>query len=98
MSLKSTVLAPKLPNNLPQTAQWLSGEGAGSWFVIEPKETGFEIIRFSPEGKMECEGLFNCENRSEFKIEKEYQFTHLSHCKTVRILQENTIFVFERIK
>ncbi len=96
MSLKSTLLAPKLPNNLPQTAQWLAGEGAGSWFSIQQAANNFEIIRYSPEGKIECKGLFNCENQSEFNIEKDYQFTHLSHCKTVRILQQNSTFVFER--
>ncbi|MCB9360835.1 MAG: hypothetical protein H6587_04300 [Flavobacteriales bacterium] len=98
MSLKTTLLAPKLPSNLPQTAQWLAGEGAGSWFSIQPTANNFEIIRYSPEGKIECEGLFKTENQRGFIIEKDYQFTHLSHCKTVRIFQENTTFVFERIQ
>jgi hypothetical protein len=97
MSLKTTLVAPKLPGNLPKTAQWLAGEGAGSWFVIEPKSTGFEIKRYSPDGNLECEGIFKAENQTEFNIEKYYQFTHLSHCKTVRILQENTTFVFNRL-
>lgn len=97
MSLKTTLLAPKLPSNLPKTAQWLAGEGAGSWFLIKQAANNFEITRYNPEGKIECEGLFNCENQSEFNIEKKYQVIHLSHCKTVRILQENTTFVFERI-
>ena len=97
MSLKTTIVAPKLPSNLPQSAQWLAGEGAGSWFVIESKTSGFEIKRYSPEGKLECEGLFKIDNQTPFNIETDYEFTHLSHCKTVRILQENTTFVFNRL-
>ena len=97
MSLKTTLLPPKLPINLPKTAQWLAGEGAGSWFVIEPKAIDFEIKRYSPEGNLECEGLFQYENQKEFNIEKDYQFTHLSRCKTVRIIQQNITFIFERV-
>ncbi|TXB64846.1 hypothetical protein FRY74_10370 [Vicingus serpentipes] len=97
MSLKTTLLPPKLPSNLPQTAQWLAGEGAGSWFVIEPKAIDFEIKRYSPEGNLECEGLFKIFNQTAFNIETDYHFTHLSHCKTVRIIQQNITFVFERV-
>lgn len=97
MSLKSTLLAPKLPSNLPQNAQWLAGEGAGSWFAIIQKGNDFEITRHSSEGKIECEGLFQYETQSAFNIENDYQFTHLSHCKTVKIIQQNITFVFERV-
>lgn len=97
MSVKTTLLAPEHPNSIPTDSQWLSGEGAGSWFSIQKKAEEFYITRYSPEGKIECESEFVCANQSQFMIENQYEFVHLSHCKTVRILQANTTFVFERV-
>ena len=97
MSVKATLLAPEFPASIPSTSQWLSGEGAGSWFFIQKKGEKIHINRYSPEGKIECASEFACENQSLFLIENQYEFVHLSHCKTVRILQGNTTFVFERV-
>ena len=33
--LKQTLPEPERPEFLPKKAQWLAGEGAGSWFYIE---------------------------------------------------------------
>ena len=97
--LKNTIVAPSKPSNLPENAQWLSGEGAGSWFVIgKTQETNeYSITRFSPEGKLECEGNFLCNTSSDFNLNQTYIFTHLSHCKTVNIVQSGIIFKFERL-
>ena len=97
MSLKTTLAAPELPSSIPSTSQWLSGEGAGSWFFIQKAEEKFMINRYSPEGKLECTGEFEEKKTQQFNIVEQYKFVHLSHCKTVRIHQGNTTFVFERV-
>ncbi|MBI2279806.1 MAG: hypothetical protein HYU68_03830 [Bacteroidetes bacterium] len=88
---------PKRAENLPKKAQWLAGEGAGSWFYITKAKNDFVITRFSPEGKIECTGIFECIHAEPFNINNAYQFTHLSHCKTVNIIQNSVTFTFERI-
>ncbi len=34
MNLRNTLPAPTKPANIPNESQWLSREGAGSWFFI----------------------------------------------------------------
>lgn len=97
--VKNTMVAPSKPSNLAENAQWLAGEGAGSWFVISStsEQEVFFIARFSPEGKLECEGSFKCHSNEKFNLNQPYIFTHLSHCKTVNIVQSGIIFKFERL-
>jgi len=97
--LKGTLPAPPKPNELPDTAQWLAGEGAGSWFVIAKtrKKSYFNISRFSQSGKLECTGIFTQDHHvNVFDIEDPYQFTYLSHCAEVHIRQNNDVFKFIR--
>ena len=87
---------PALPAHLPSTAKWLSGEGAGSWFVIEQEnETQYKITRFSPEGIVECKGLFGA-SMEKMDIEKEFEITYPSHCATVSILQGEEKVILKR--
>jgi len=96
--LKSTIESPLLPNHLPQQSQWLAGEGAGSWFNIISGNNGlFEISRYNPEGKMECSGKFQITNNTYFDLRKNFEFIHLSHCKSVTIRQENSVVKLEKI-
>ncbi len=79
---------PALPGNLPPTTKWLAGEGAGSWFVIEMEnDIQYRIGRFSPEGHIECEGLFKSISKK-IDLKKDYDITYPSHCATVTIIQE----------
>ncbi len=79
---------PSIPENLPPTAKWLAGEGAGSWFVIEMEnEVQYRISRFSPEGHIECEGFFKSASKN-IDMKKDYDITYPSHCAMVSILQE----------
>tara|TARA_B110000003_G_scaffold266081_1_gene292618 strand:- start:1645 stop:1923 length:279 start_codon:yes stop_codon:yes gene_type:complete len=84
---------PLMPNNIPNTAQWLSGVGAGSWFSISKEKTEYRIKRFSPEGMLECDRLFTVDDES-FDINKDYQFTYLSHCKECTIIQKKITYKF----
>lgn len=96
--LQSTLPAPVVPGNLPSHAQWLSGEGAGSWFVIHLVGAGFyEVARFDPEGRLECKGVFKVRGASFFDIERPFQVTYLSHCQQVTLSQEGSVVVLDRI-
>ena len=60
MTKQPKILPPpdERPSHLPLTGKWLSGEGAGSWFVIEETRTKlqYRITRLSPGGMIECKG------------------------------------------
>lgn len=96
---KNVIHPPKKVESVPNNAQWLAGEGAGSWFVISStsEQEVFFIARFSPDGKLECEGSFKCHSNEKLNLNQPYIFTHLSHCKTVNIVQSGIIFKFERL-
>lgn len=95
--LNSTLAAPVLAENIPASSQWLSGEGAGSWFHIELAGKDYKISRYSPTGKIECSGLFRIANQIDFDIHVHFQFIHLSHCKSVSIQQQDQLVKMERI-
>ena len=91
-NLPKLVVAPNLPKNLPGQAKWLSGEGAGSWFVVEKIiENQFQVSRYSPDGKIECKNTFQS-NRL-FNPIQEYEITYPSHCAKVTILQSDSTIV-----
>lgn len=97
--LKQTLPEPKRPESLASSAQWLAGEGAGSWFCIEITlaENNFLIKRFSPAGKLECEGLFKLENKKlNLDLNKHFKFVHLSHCAFVHIEQYGKVLKLNR--
>ncbi|MDP2338437.1 MAG: hypothetical protein Q8N05_18700 [Bacteroidota bacterium] len=96
--LKGTLPEPERPKNILEFAQWLSGEGSGSWFSISPDENDkYFISRFGPNGELECRGEFVISNNQSFNINLPFRFEHLSHCRKVRIRQENHVIEFRRI-
>ena len=98
MTLKFPKILPEpaLPAHLQSTAKWLSGEGAGSWFVIEiENDTQYKITRFSPDGNVECESLFRS-NIKNIDLEKDFDITYPSHCATVSIIQGKELIIFNR--
>ena len=86
-TLKTTLPEPVRPTGLTVNAQWLSGEGAGSWFSYEPAGNNFRVSRFSPKGVMEWENIFTVLNDRLLDIDKPYRFEHISHYKKVRLTQ-----------
>jgi len=84
-NLKGTLNAPEKHLNIPTSAKWLSGEGAGSWFYLKKEQDDYRIVRFSPNGKKECEGIFSTE--AKFNLNQEYEVTYLSHCAEVNVIQ-----------
>jgi|JI10StandDraft_1071094.scaffolds.fasta_scaffold544008_1 hypothetical protein len=95
--LYTTLSPPEKTVGIPENSQWLAGEGAGSWFNIELSVKDYKIIRYSPEGRIECSGLFNTLPESEFNINAPFEFVHLSHCKSVTIKQMDQVLKFYRI-
>jgi hypothetical protein len=95
--LKSTLPAPPRHPAIPENAQWLSGEGAGSWFHIAEDGDGYIISRFRPEGKIECKSRFDIGQGQVFNTGLKYIFIHLSHCNQVRIKQNGQVFDFHRL-
>ena len=101
MSMIGTIIAPELPDSLPENAQWLLGQGAGTWFSIAATDerTEFNIKRFSADGSLDCDRMFQVEyNGSIFDINQAYQFGHVSHCTKCRIAQHGNIFIFNYIE
>jgi hypothetical protein len=96
-NLNKTLTAPSLPKNLSNKAQWLAGEGAGSWFEINELDEAlsYRIIRYSAFGELECESVFI--PSTVFNSKTKYAFTYPSHCAKISILQDSKIIVFTRI-
>lgn len=95
----STLNEPIREVGIPSTAEWLSGEGAGSWFSISQFETyKYAISRYGPDGKLECEGIFGIDKNQSFNINQHFQFDYLSHCQKVSIKQNGKLIKFYRLK
>lgn len=96
-NVRGTLPQPKKPKHITTDCQWLSGEVTGSWFELQQNDNYYTITRYSAEGKIECTGNFSLNVDHNFDGTKNYQFTHLSHCNRVTIMQDNKLFTFERI-
>lgn len=94
--LNQTLAEPEKPFSVHQDAQWLAGEGAGSWFHLSAESRGYRINRYSPSGIIECTGHFDFRKVDDFSLAIPYQFTHLSHCNQVQIKQNDRILTAVR--
>ena len=92
--LKNTLPQPERHRNIPETSQWLSGEGVGSWFNIKLNNDKYLFSRFNQDGVLECEDMFEVIKNIAFNINLPFTFIHLSHCSKVSIQQNNTIINF----
>lgn len=95
--LHGTLPAPNRHAAIPETALWLSGEGAGSWFDIRFERGVVNAIRYSPEGKEECSGNFrNASGEYQFP-QTTFKITYPSNCKEITLLLGTQQVRFERI-
>lgn len=95
--LLSTLPAPERHPVIPENAQWLSGEGAGSWFVFEFEANLLKVTRYSPEGMIECTGLF--ENQDAMRLLQKnstFSLSYPSNCNTVSLKISGTELRFHR--
>lgn len=95
--LKTTIPAPDKHPGIPSNAQWLSGEGAGSWFSIVSENDSYVIIRYNSNGEIECSGKFKQHGKKVFDANAPYRFEHLSHCRKVHIRQDDIMFEFNDV-
>jgi hypothetical protein len=86
---------PELPPHLPSSVKWLSGEGAGSWFLIDKRNNHYCIKRYSPNGKIECTGDFM--PNIELDLNNDFQIGYPSHCSIVTTIQRGRNIIFTAI-
>lgn len=91
----STLPAPERHPAVPKHAQWLSGEGAGSWFFPEIRGGLLKVTRYAPDGTRECSGYFRQVNGDYLLMDQNgfeqgrFRFVHLSNCRKV-VVQEDS--------
>lgn len=90
--------APIKPLNLPSSAKWLGGEGAGCWFKIEKTEDGFWIERWTDLGKLESEGCFSIVGSKIIDLTKPFEFSYPSNSKIVVLEQDDLTIRLELVK
>ena len=95
---KIDVLKPPPLPAIEVKLYWLSGEGCGSWFRIEKLGKNYVVCRLDPGGKPECKGLFRQVAGQPINIADELEFTYLSHCAEVNIIQNDQVLKFELVK
>ena len=92
--LRDTLPQPKRPPNVPIHAQWLSGEGAGSWYQLDGLPEGlFELQRYNPSGKPEGRATVKASNENIPNLNQAWQIAHLSNCQRVTIIQNGREFI-----
>lgn len=94
--LKTTLQSPERDSNIPPNAQWLGGEGVGSWFNVEFQDNLLKLTRYSPKGVVECTGLYKNLNGNKISSTNKYKVTYPTNCKVVSILSESGEVKFER--
>ena len=95
--LRSTLAQPERSPNIPDSAQWLSGEGAGSWFTYELQNSRVRFTRYSPDGSMECSGLFEAQNNTGDVPDNSFRITYPSNCKEVSLVSKARVLRFVRV-
>lgn len=90
--------SPPKPDHLFVEAKWLSGEGCGSWFNMEENEGKYLVSRFNSEGKLECRGTFKQVLGRKINLKKEFEFTYMSHCAEITIIQANQMLSFKLVR
>jgi hypothetical protein len=96
--LKTTKSAPDKPLHIPPGSQWLSGEGAGSWFYVNPSDNLLEVVRYSPQGAVECKEKFTFGGSNGFDPKQDYTISYPSDCQRISLRQKNALFSFSRHK
>lgn len=93
--LNTTLPTPKRHPKIPENAQWLSGEGAGSWFSFEAKENLLFVSRFAPDGTLECSGYYKNDNTE--LLNESAILTYPSNCKEVTLRHDSKKYIFRSL-
>jgi hypothetical protein len=96
LSLRSTLQAPAKDSKIPENAQWLGGEGAGSWFDFELQNSQLKVTRYSPDGLIECTGYFENRNSNGIWPDNSFRVAYPSNCNIISLAKNNLLIRFER--
>ncbi|MCF8226117.1 MAG: hypothetical protein K9J30_09570 [Bacteroidales bacterium] len=96
--LLSTLLQPGKPQVIPKGAQWLSGEGAGSWFAFDAAEGALKVTRYSPDGKEECSGFFEGAGIGYLSSGDHFTVDYSSNCNQVLLKNGTKTLILTRKK
>ena len=96
ISLRSTLHAPRKDSKIPEQAQWLGGEGAGSWFDFESQNSRLKVTRYSPSGLIECTGYYENLNDDGIWPDNSFRVAYPSNCNIISFTKNNTLIHFER--
>ena len=95
--LKSTLPPPLRNSGIPENAQWLSGEGVGSWFVISYAEGLLKVTRYSPSGDIECSGLYKNRSTTKDILVENLNVSYPSNCSLITLKNGSSRHIFENI-
>jgi hypothetical protein len=102
MELEGTLVAPERGDSIPASAQWISGEGKGIWFLLSIEQGlgdfEYRIRRYLPDGTIECDRVFRMDMPAGFNFNHTYKFIHISHCLKCRVAQKNNIYVLHYVR
>ncbi len=93
--LNTTLSAPERHPKIPENAQWLSGEGAGSWFAFETRDNLLFVTRYAPDGTLECSGYYKNDNTE--LLNERAILTYPSNCKEITMMYNKKPLVFLRL-
>lgn len=71
---------------------YLSGTGAGSWFIFKRSDDGITIVRVSDKGKIEFSETFKPD--SSFDPQRPFKMLYPSHYQEIRVYQDNQVKKF----
>lgn len=94
--IKSTLLQPSRTPGIPENAQWLSGEGAGSWFDLNFQGDLLKVTRYSPYGDIECSGIYKNNTSENINSLERMRITYPSNCNAITLTNEVSKHIFER--
>ena len=97
LELKSTLPQPERHPDIPEDAQWLGGEGAGSWFAMEVQSKLLRVTRYSPAGIVECNGLYEGSNGHSLDPNGPFRVDYPSNCNEVNLKYDEGELQYERI-
>ncbi|MBS0011852.1 MAG: hypothetical protein KFF49_10610 [Bacteroidales bacterium] len=95
--LISTLPAPARHPSIPENAQWLSGEGAGSWFAFESEKEVLKVTRFAPDGTLECSGFYKGSVRKLPEVGDSFIVDYPSNCMELNLKYSQGQLIFRRI-
>lgn len=96
-NLKEVMPAPARPVGMPKESIWLSGEGAGSWFLLGKEGEGYTILRFDEEGALEYRGRYQLLGDAPFDPSQVFELQYLTHYQAACIFQHNQHLILKLV-